>query len=203
MTLELGGKRPQIVFADADLDAALPVIVNAASRTPARPAPRARACWSRTAPTTSPRTAGRALPGAGRRPGRERPRLRAADHAAAGARRGYLRAGAADGLRCGQGPIAPNPPAGGFYVAPTLLGDVPADHALAQEEMFGPVLVAMRSTTRTMRSGSPTARLTAWSPACGRATAGARCAWRARSARARSSSTTTVQAAASSCRSAA
>ena len=28
-TLELGGKSPQIVFADADLDAALPVIVNA------------------------------------------------------------------------------------------------------------------------------------------------------------------------------
>ena len=29
VTLELGGKGPQIVFADADLDAALPVIVNA------------------------------------------------------------------------------------------------------------------------------------------------------------------------------
>ena len=29
VTLELGGKSPQIVFADADLDAALPVIVNA------------------------------------------------------------------------------------------------------------------------------------------------------------------------------
>src|SRR5690606_6918683 len=28
-TLELGGKSPQIVFADADLDAALPVLVNA------------------------------------------------------------------------------------------------------------------------------------------------------------------------------
>jgi aldehyde dehydrogenase (NAD+) len=29
VTLELGGKSPQIVFADADLDAAVPVIVNA------------------------------------------------------------------------------------------------------------------------------------------------------------------------------
>ena len=29
VTLELGGKSPQIVFADADLDAAIPVIVNA------------------------------------------------------------------------------------------------------------------------------------------------------------------------------
>ena len=29
VTLELGGKSPQIVFADADLDAALPVVINA------------------------------------------------------------------------------------------------------------------------------------------------------------------------------
>src|SRR4029077_5275942 len=29
VTLELGGKGPQVVFADADLDAALPAIVNA------------------------------------------------------------------------------------------------------------------------------------------------------------------------------
>ncbi|MFP3624441.1 aldehyde dehydrogenase family protein, partial [Burkholderia sp. SIMBA_051] len=29
VTLELGGKSPQIVFADADLDAALPTLVNA------------------------------------------------------------------------------------------------------------------------------------------------------------------------------
>ena len=29
VTLELGGKSPQIVFADADLDAAIPAIVNA------------------------------------------------------------------------------------------------------------------------------------------------------------------------------
>jgi aldehyde dehydrogenase (NAD+) len=29
VTLELGGKSPQILFADADLDKALPVVVNA------------------------------------------------------------------------------------------------------------------------------------------------------------------------------
>ena len=29
VTLELGGKSPQIVFADADLDAAMPVVINA------------------------------------------------------------------------------------------------------------------------------------------------------------------------------
>ena len=44
VTLELGGKSPQIIFADADLDAALPFVINAIVRTPARPAAPARAC---------------------------------------------------------------------------------------------------------------------------------------------------------------
>jgi NAD-dependent aldehyde dehydrogenases len=39
VTLELGGKSPQIVFADADLDAALPFLVNAGIRMRDRPAP--------------------------------------------------------------------------------------------------------------------------------------------------------------------
>jgi aldehyde dehydrogenase (NAD+) len=34
-------------------------------------------------------------------------------------------------------------PETGFYQAPTLLRDVPVDHRLAQEEVFGPVLAAM------------------------------------------------------------
>ena len=32
-------------------------------------------------------------------------------------------------------------PAGGHYVAPTLFADVPPDHVLAQQEIFGPVQV--------------------------------------------------------------
>src|SRR5205085_442831 len=32
-------------------------------------------------------------------------------------------------------------PRGGYYVRPALIDDVPADHALAQEEIFGPVQV--------------------------------------------------------------
>ena len=34
-------------------------------------------------------------------------------------------------------------PPGGFYQAPILLRDVPPQHRLAQEEVFGPVLAAM------------------------------------------------------------
>ena len=57
----------------------------------------------------------------------------------------YLDLARRDGLKfLGEGSIAPNVPRDGFYVIPTVIGDVPPDHRLAQEEIFGPVLVAMR-----------------------------------------------------------
>jgi len=40
-----------------------------------------------------------------------------------------------------QGQIVDNAPTGGAYVAPTLFADVPANHTLAQDEIFGPVQV--------------------------------------------------------------
>ena len=43
-----------------------------------------------------------------------------------------------------EGAFGGNLPEGGYYVKPTLIGDVPPDHVLGQEEIFGPVLVAMR-----------------------------------------------------------
>src|SRR5262249_20369251 len=42
-----------------------------------------------------------------------------------------------------EGQIDAGVPAGGFYVRPTLFGAVPREDALAQEEVFGPVLAAM------------------------------------------------------------
>jgi aldehyde dehydrogenase (NAD+) len=39
----------------------------------------------------------------------------------------------------GQGRIASGAPGGGFFVAPRLLAEVPPDHVLAQEEIFGPL----------------------------------------------------------------
>ena len=44
VTLELGGKSPNMVFADADIDAAVAGAVRRSSTTRARPAPPARAC---------------------------------------------------------------------------------------------------------------------------------------------------------------
>jgi aldehyde dehydrogenase (NAD+) len=40
-----------------------------------------------------------------------------------------------------QGQIADGAPEGGNYVRPTLFGDVRDDHALARDEIFGPVQV--------------------------------------------------------------
>ena len=43
-----------------------------------------------------------------------------------------------------QGQVVSDAPESGFYQAPTLLRDVPVNHRLAQEEIFGPVLCAMK-----------------------------------------------------------
>jgi RHH-type proline utilization regulon transcriptional repressor/proline dehydrogenase/delta 1-pyrroline-5-carboxylate dehydrogenase len=40
-----------------------------------------------------------------------------------------------------------NAPSGGYYIPPTLFGDVPPTDPLAQDEVFGPVLAAMRATS--------------------------------------------------------
>ena len=42
-----------------------------------------------------------------------------------------------------QGVMAPKIPKEGYYVTPTLLGNVPSAHKCNQEEIFGPVLAAM------------------------------------------------------------
>ena len=144
VTLELGGKSPQIVFADADLDAALPFLVNAgiqnagqtcsaASRilverpvfeqVRAMMAERYRAL--RVGPAARDLDLGPVISGARRRrrplprPGpRQRPRAR---------RRGRdrRRRAAAAATTCGRRWSTTSPPG----------------HALAQDEIFGPVQV--------------------------------------------------------------
>jgi len=57
----------------------------------------------------------------------------------------YLDQARSTGLRvAAQGQIASDAPAGGYYQAPVLLADVPATHAIACEEIFGPVLAVTR-----------------------------------------------------------
>ena len=52
VVMELGGKSPNIVFADADLDLTVQGWRTRSSRTPGRPARRVRACWSSAVRTT-------------------------------------------------------------------------------------------------------------------------------------------------------
>ena len=146
VALELGGKGPQIVFADADLDAALPVIVNAIVQ-----------------------NAGQTC-SAGSRLLVERSRYEEL-LARLGERFAALKVGPAlADLDCGplirasqldrvsafldevqreaiatvaQGSIVADAPARGYYVAPRLLRDVPSASRVAREEVFGPVLAAM------------------------------------------------------------
>jgi aldehyde dehydrogenase (NAD+) len=48
-----------------------------------------------------------------------------------------------------EGRLAPNTPPAGYYVKPVVFGDVPPDHVLAQEEVFGPVLSVIRFSDET------------------------------------------------------
>ena len=146
VTLELGGKSPQIVFADADLDAAMPVIVNAIVQNAGQTCSAGsrllveRAVYddvlARSAQIFKSLTCGP--------PDREfdvGPLVNAKQLDRVQA---FVRRAKADGLRCvATGSLAPNIPKGGFYHPPMLFADVPPDHPLAQEEIFGPVLVAM------------------------------------------------------------
>jgi aldehyde dehydrogenase (NAD+) len=57
---------------------------------------------------------------------------------------GYVERGAADGARLVAGGRDGGVPDRGYYVAPTVFADVPPDAAIAQEEIFGPVLSVIR-----------------------------------------------------------
>ncbi|MEM6635055.1 MAG: aldehyde dehydrogenase family protein [Pseudomonadota bacterium] len=142
VTLELGGKSPQVVFADADVQAALPYLL--------------RAGLQNAGQTCS--AASRILV--------ERPRYEEVAEAMAGHYRS-LRVGPAEkdldigplisrrqkDIVCGYLALAEESqilaraelpedlPADGHYVAPHLIGRLEPDHRLAQEEIFGPVQV--------------------------------------------------------------
>ena len=142
-TLELGGKSPQIVFADADLDAALPVLLNAIVQNAgqtcsagARVLVDAAVQEEVVARLVEGFRALRAGP-----PGLDLnlgPLISARQKARV--ERMTAEAEAAGLPLLATGEIAPEAPEGGFYVAPRLYGPVPAEAPLAREEVFGPVL---------------------------------------------------------------
>lgn len=142
VTLELGGKSPQLVFDDADLDSALPFLVNAgiqnAGQTCSASSRILVQCGVYDEVKTRMAEAYGALSvGPAAEDLRLGPLISARQKQIV---EGYLEKGAGLAVAA-QGRIVSHAPGTGAYVRPTLFADVPEDHVLAQEEIFGPVQV--------------------------------------------------------------
>ncbi|MDW3180236.1 MAG: aldehyde dehydrogenase family protein [Acidimicrobiia bacterium] len=142
VTLELGGKSPQLVFADADVDSAIPFLVNAGIQNAGQTCSASsrilvqRAILDeivakmagryedlRVGPATADLELG--------------PLISETQKAAV---EGFLERGADLDL-VARGQIMDDIPEKGHYLAPQLFSGVSADHILAQDEIFGPVQV--------------------------------------------------------------
>jgi aldehyde dehydrogenase (NAD+) len=142
-TLELGGKSPQIVFEDADFDAAVPVVVNAIVQNGGQTC----SAGSRVLVQKSIYDSFVAAVTARFK------LLRVGSHAmdldcgpliSANQKKrvlGFIEQAKKEGVPVlAEAQLADGTPGSGFYVAPVLFGPVPRDNQLACEEVFGPVL---------------------------------------------------------------
>jgi len=142
-TLELGGKSPQIVFEDAELDELLPVLTGAIVQNGGQ------TCSAGSRVLVQRSVHDKLMSALETRFGS----LRAGRHdedldlgALISAKQkarveGYLaRAEEAGVPLLARGAVSDAAPGGGFYVAPALYGPVVEDAELAREEVFGPVL---------------------------------------------------------------
>ncbi len=146
VTLELGGKSPQLVFADANLERALPFLVNAGIQNAGQTCSAGsrllvqRKVYDNVLEKLSARY--RALKvGAARDDLDVGPLISAGQKARV---EKLIARGRSDGLNvAAEGSIMGNAPKGGHYVAPLLFAGVKPDHLLAQDEIFGPVQVVI------------------------------------------------------------
>tara|TARA_R110002110_G_scaffold159654_5_gene357619 strand:+ start:1278 stop:2732 length:1455 start_codon:yes stop_codon:yes gene_type:complete len=144
VTLELGGKSPQLVFEDADVDAALPFLTNAGIQNAGQTCSASsrilvhRARYDEVVSGMASRyaalRAGSAMDDLDLGPLVSRRQRDIVE--------GYIAKGA-DLETAAKGEIVADAPSGGAYVAPRLFANVAADHCLAQEEIFGPVQVVI------------------------------------------------------------
>ncbi|WP_052384165.1 aldehyde dehydrogenase family protein [Litchfieldella xinjiangensis] len=143
VTMELGGKSPQLLFADADLDAALPFVVRGIIQNAGQTCSAgSRLLVQReVAEEVLGRLAERfeALScDAGEADADCGPLINARQKAKLEAR---LEAAANDGVRTlARGRMAAGAPVQGHFVVPQLLVEVPDGHEVLREELFGPVL---------------------------------------------------------------
>lgn len=147
--LELGGKSPQLVFADANLDRAIPAIINGIIQNAGQTCSAGsrlliqRDIYDEVVARVADRF-GKLRTGTQDQELDCGPIINARQ---LGRIQRFIDDAVASGARiAAQGEIPANLPAKGFYVAPTFFADVPRDHLLAKEEVFGPVLIAMAFT---------------------------------------------------------
>ena len=144
--LELGGKSPQIVFADADLDRAVPLIVRAIVQNAGQTCTAGSRLLVEQKAFDS--VVGRVAEAFAKvRVGTPEmdldcgPLMNPAQLARVNR---YIEQARQSGLPVlAEGQIAEGVPSTGYYARPTMFGPVPRDHALAREEVFGPVLAAL------------------------------------------------------------
>ena len=142
-TLELGGKSPQIVFEDADFDAAVPVVVNAIVQNSGQ------TCSAGSRVLVQKSIYDRFV----KEVVAHFKQLRVGSHTmdldcgpliSENQRKrvhGFIDRAKKEGIPVlAEAQLADGRPAGGFYVAPVLFGPVPRNNALACDEVFGPVL---------------------------------------------------------------
>jgi aldehyde dehydrogenase (NAD+) len=146
VTLELGGKSPQVIFADADLDAVIPVVINAIVQNAGQTCSAgSRVLIERSIYEPLLERLGNAFKALRVGPATMDldlgPLIRASQQVRV---QSLLEEARASGIgTVAEGQLVAQAPDSGFYQVPVLLRDVPASHRIAQEEVFGPVLAAM------------------------------------------------------------
>lgn len=142
VTLELGGKSPQIVFDDADIDAALPFLVNAGLQNAGQTCSAAsriliqRSVYDRVATSMAGAYRAKSIG-----PASSDPDIGPLISMKQKTRFETLLKAAHDLPSIAETPMPADLPPQGAYVQPRLYGPVPPDHPLAQDELFGPVQV--------------------------------------------------------------
>ncbi len=144
--LELGGKSPQIVFDDVDIERAVPIVVRAIVQNAGQTCTAgSRLLVQRSVEARFVRRVAEAFSQV--RVGTPEMDLDCGalmNPAQAARVRRYIDGARTSGIPVlAEGRIADGVPAGGHYVAPTMFGPVPREHPLAREEVFGPVLAVL------------------------------------------------------------
>ncbi|MDX2104499.1 MAG: aldehyde dehydrogenase family protein [Alphaproteobacteria bacterium] len=145
-TMELGGKSPQLVFADADLAEAMPILVAAVIQNAGQTCSAGsrllveQSIYPEVVAALAERFQALTI-GSWQQDRSVGPLINAKQLARV---TGFVAAAKADGIPVlAEASLPSDLPVGGFFAAPALFGPVPRGNRLACEEVFGPVLSVM------------------------------------------------------------